>query len=79
MKLAEYMAILTDTLSLWRRNDFIDTSELIRYNGYAVDSFQQEGGDHMEFLTTFLLSVAASVAWLLHMQMARQKAQRQLA
>ena len=34
----------------------------MRYNEYAVDSFQQEGGVCMELLTTFIFSVMASVA-----------------
>ncbi len=34
---------------------------LLCYNGHAVDSFQQEGGEHMDYIITFLFSVAASV------------------
>ena len=31
------------------------------YNCGAVDSFQQEGGEHMEHIITFLISVVAGV------------------
>ena len=34
---------------------------LLCYNGHAVDSFQQEGGERVDTIVTFLVSVAASV------------------
>lgn len=33
----------------------------MRYNKYAVDSFQQEGGGQMEYILSFLLSVMAGI------------------
>lgn len=43
------------------------------YNCGAVDSFQQEGGEHMEHIITFLISVMAGVISYLHLQMAEQR------
>ena len=39
----------------------IDSPLLRRYNVIAVDSFQQEGGAHTDYIIAFLISVLAGI------------------
>lgn len=39
----------------------IDILSLNSYNNIAVDSFQQEGGAHMDYIIAFLISVLAGI------------------
>jgi len=39
----------------------IDSPLLRRYNVIAVDSFQQEGGAHLEYIIAFFISIMAGI------------------
>ena len=40
----------------------MEKKQMLWYDGYAVETFQQKGGETMDYILRFLVSVMASVA-----------------